>query len=265
MARRRRVADGQNLPVNTQESQPQKVALRDDNGGQRGDGVHLRADDGEAKVSPGVPKASRKPRGKARRDPEVTAPTRPLPEPFKSAGCNCAACPYSKDGQPRDFLLALGPRLKPDGLLVLGGGPNRDEVKQQEHLAGMLGKEMAGALMEAGLQKERLLITHAYACQPIEPKKDKFERAATNACRPLILKLIESIPPETPTLLAGKWALLSVTGREKGLFTSRGFVDMKWSLKDGAASEIKEVEAGEVEGEAERTDERVWGDYDGDL
>ena len=35
----------------------------------------------------------------------------------------------------------------------MGGGPTRDEVKQQEHLAGMMGKEMAATLEEAGIER----------------------------------------------------------------------------------------------------------------
>lgn len=133
----------------------------------------------------------------------------------------------------------------------MGGGPSRDEVKQQEHLVGMMGKEMLGALQEAGIEREKLLIVHSYACMATEPKRDKEERAATNACRPLMRKLVEQLPRSTPTLLAGKWALLSLTGKQKGLFTTRGFVDMKWKVTDGAkeAEQKDEAEGGpEAEG-----------------
>lgn len=172
----------------------------------------------------------------------------PLPEPFASAGCNCAACPYAKDGRPQNFLLPTGPRHNPVGLLVLGGGPTRDEVKQQEHLAGMMGKEMTATLEEAGIERSKLLIATAYACQAEEPKRLKDERAATNACRPLLLQQLASTPADTPTLLAGKWALLAMTGKEKGLFTTRGFVDKKWRLTDAARREDASATDDEAEG-----------------
>ncbi|HNM22950.1 MAG TPA: hypothetical protein PKJ66_10650, partial [Rhodocyclaceae bacterium] len=57
-----------------------------------------------------------------------------------------------------NFLLPTGPRHNPVGLLVLGGGPTRDEVKQQEHLAGMMGKEMTATLEEAGIERSKSIL-----------------------------------------------------------------------------------------------------------
>ncbi len=134
-------------------------------------------------------------------------------------------------------MLPVGPKHTPAGLLVLGSGPTRDEVKAQEPLAGYAGKEMVAALEEAGIQKDLLLVANAYACTPKEPRQDKEERLAVACCRPLLTSYTSRLPPETPTLLAGKWALLALTGKEKGLFNSRGFVDMKWDLGAGLVTE----------------------------
>ncbi len=132
--------------------------------------------------------------------------------------------------------MPVGPRTTPDGLLVLGAGPTRDEVKAQEPLTGLTGREMVAALEEAGIQKDRLLVMNAYACTPKEPRQDKEERLAVECCRPLLSHFVAALPATTPVLLAGKWAMLAMTGKEKGLFNGRGFVDLKWTLADATLS-----------------------------
>lgn len=106
----------------------------------------------------------------------------------------------------------------------------------------MMAKEFLAVLEEAGLRRETLLVANAYACMPNEPKRDVEERKAVNCCRPLLEKYTKALPPETPTLLLGKWALLATTGREKGLFSSRGFVDQKWSLTSPKVGDIADGE-----------------------
>lgn len=136
---------------------------------------------------------------------------------------------------PGQYVLPAGPK-SPDGLLILGSGPTRDEVKEQEPLSGHMAKEMLATLEEAGIQRDRLLVANAYACMPKEPRQDKEERLAVECCRPLLAHFLSALPAETPTLLAGKWAMLALTSREKGLFAGRGFVDMEWTLADSALS-----------------------------
>ena len=136
----------------------------------------------------------------------------------------------------------MGPTAPAVGLLVLGSGPTRDEWKAQEPLAGLMGREMVAALEEAGIQKDRLLVANAYACMPKEPRRDVEERAAVAACRPLLRSFTDKLPPTTPTLLAGKWAQLALTGAEKHLFKRRGFVDMKWDLSSGLHSTAEEAQ-----------------------
>lgn len=140
-------------------------------------------------------------------------------------------------------MLPLGPTCNPAGLLVLGSGPSRDEVKAGDPLESLTGREMRAVLQEAGINSEKLLVANAYACSPIEPRRDTEERRAVQACRPLLKHYTDKLPPETPTLLAGKWAMLALTGKEKGLFATRGFVDADWSLSTKlAAEEAPEVE-----------------------
>ncbi len=124
---------------------------------------------------------------------------------------------------------------------MLGSGPTRDEVKQGEQLSGLMGREMTETLEMAGIDKSKLLIANAFACVPNEPQRDTENRAATIACRPLLRYYTNRLPAETPTMLAGKWAMLAMTGCEKGLFATRGFRDDKWDLTTQLkANEVQE-------------------------
>ena len=115
--------------------------------------------------------------------------------------------------------------------MVLGSGPTADDIQKQEPLSGYMGSEMRATLDEAGIKRADIMVIHAYACRAAEPKRKKDERAATNACRGLVMQSVAHLSEFTPTLLAGSWALLSATGTEKGLFKTRGFTDRVWTLR----------------------------------
>lgn len=153
---------------------------------------------------------------------------------MRSAGCKCYACPFAKDGKPDRYVLASGSRTAPSGVVVLGDGPTRESVKAGEvlHAGSATGDELNTLMQEAGINREDLLIVPAWACQPQELTKEVEERAAVEACRPLVDWQLKDVPKDTPTLLMGKWATRSVDGREKGLFSNRGFRDDKWKLGD---------------------------------
>jgi hypothetical protein len=102
-----------------------------------------------------------------------------------------------------------------------------------------MAQEMLATLEEAGIPKDKLLVANAYACMPKEPRRDVEERLAVACCRPLLKSYTDKLDPQTPTLLAGKWARLAMTGKEKGLFANRGFVDMKWDLQAGLSSKVE--------------------------
>lgn len=158
----------------------------------------------------------------------------PSPTDF---GCDCAHCPFAKDGKPANFVMPVGP-IVPDGIMVVGGGPTRDDVKQGEVInpTSPTGRELEQVLAEAGLARDRLLVVPTWACQGHEPKKDVEERAATVACRPLVMAALRARPSLTPVLLCGKWAKLSVTGKEEGLFANRGFRDDEWRVDEHTPS-----------------------------
>lgn len=244
MAGRRLHPTGEDLPADSQKGERQKDSLRDDTGGRLADGIRLPANKRKAPKQKGLRKPRKKPPGPADQDAEVKAV--PLREPFGSLGCKCSECPYAVNGQPKDFLLPER-KAKPDGLLVLGSGPTSEDIQRQEPLTGNMGKELRETFDEAGIHRERIMVIHAYACTPTKLRKDKDERAAVHACRPLLLNAIKNLPPSTPTLLAGKWATLAVLGKEKGLMNSRGFTDREWTLADVPA----ELTKGKVDDEKE--------------
>jgi hypothetical protein len=51
------------------------------------------------------------------------------------------------------------------------------------------------------------------------------------------MQTVGKLDSATPTLLAGKWAMLAMTGREKGLVKNRGFVNQKWRIGDPLKAE----------------------------
>lgn len=150
---------------------------------------------------------------------------------MKSAGCNCAQCPFAKDGRPSNFVKPTLPD-RPLGLVVVGGGPSHQDVKDGEILGGMVGRELDGVLAEAGLERSALAWIPAWACQGFEPRKETDERQAVECCRPLVAQSLAKYDKRIPVLLAGKWAQRSVDGREQGLFANRGFRDDKWQIGD---------------------------------
>lgn len=120
----------------------------------------------------------------------------------------------------------------PTGLLVLGGGPTREEVKAGRALVGPTGSEMEDILRQAGVERDRLAVVHAWACVPHEPRKETEERKAVECCRPLTSQAVTGLPVTLPTLACGKWAQLLLTGREKGLTQRRGFRYDTWRIGD---------------------------------
>lgn len=96
---------------------------------------------------------------------------------------------------------------------------------------GPTGRELNATLLDAGIVRESLFLINAIACQPKEPKKDADMRRAVVACQPLFWKQLEAVPPETPTLICGKWAHFAATGKEKGVMKGRGFINKRFTLR----------------------------------
>lgn len=138
-----------------------------------------------------------------------------------TAGCDCASCPFAKDGKPHRPVLAVGPS-RPIGV-VLAESPGSEEVDKGEPLVGPTGREFDLALENAGLPRNELLLLNAMCCRPSASRSEGDMHAAVAACRPYVMAVLRSIPP-TPMFIAGKWAFVSATGKDKGHGNERGFL-----------------------------------------
>lgn len=144
------------------------------------------------------------------------------------AGCNCAECPFSKEGEPRNPVLPVGP-TRPDAVLV-GDAPSREDVRQNEPFSGPTGQQLDDLLTDAGLHRERLLLINVIACVPTEPRSAKQMSKALQCCRPFVRETLRRLPKDTPVALMGAAAVASVTGQTRGAAAARGFVDYEWDL-----------------------------------
>lgn len=136
-------------------------------------------------------------------------------------GADCANCPYAKDGKPTHPVFGVGPS-KPVGIAV-GEGPGAEETETGTPFSGNTGRELDEELRTAGLPREQLFIGNVTACQPIM-KSEGRQRQATNCCRLLIQHQLARFPKTTPVLAMGKWAAFGLTGKDRRIMSSRGFV-----------------------------------------
>lgn len=152
-----------------------------------------------------------------------------------AAGCRCAECPFSKDGEPKQPVLPVGPKV-PDAVLV-GDVPSREDARQGEPFSGPTGQQLDDLLADAGLQRERLLLINAVACVPTEPRTAKAIRKAVSCCRPFVRQVLRALPKDIPTVLMGAAAVASVTGQTKGAAAARGFIDYEFDLSKACPDE----------------------------
>lgn len=103
----------------------------------------------------------------------------------------------------------------------------------------MTGRELNDVLEGAGIKRDDLKLINAWACLAPEPRKEVDERKAVECCRPLVQSALSTVPKDTPVMACGKWAMLSLTGREKGLTTRRGFLNEKWQIGDPLKEDVE--------------------------
>lgn len=140
----------------------------------------------------------------------------------ESAGCDCKACPFSKNGRPHRAVLAMGPS-RPVAIVV-AESPGGEEVDRGEPLVGATGREFNATLEGVGLKRESLLLMNAMCCRPIQAKTEGDMARAVRACRPYVAAVLSDVDDNTPMLIAGKWAYCSVTGHDEGYANERGFL-----------------------------------------
>lgn len=151
----------------------------------------------------------------------------PVPQ---SSRCRCDICPYAKDKKPNRPVLAVGLHaLDRVYGVVIGESPSAEEVSQNRPFSGMTGRELDDIFERNKLDRSRLVVLNAIACRPKEPKDDNDMEHATKCCRPYVAAVLREVEngtkggAETPILMMGKCAYLSVTGKA-GYIDERGFI-----------------------------------------
>lgn len=140
----------------------------------------------------------------------------------ENSGARCGGCPFAKAGKPNRPVVAVGPS-RPVAV-VIAESPGSEEVERGEPLAGPTGKEFDATLESAGLPRHQLLIMYAMCCRPTAARTEKDLHDAVDACRPYVAAVLNQVHDDTPMLIAGKWAFVSITGRTKGHGNERGFL-----------------------------------------
>lgn len=141
------------------------------------------------------------------------------------AAPDCAACPFrdAESGRPKHKpVLAAVPR-DPIGLLV-GEGPSQEDVETGRPFSGPVGRQLDEELLDAGINRERLVVILAAACRaPSDDARENY-RDAVRCCAPLFRSQLKGYPPNIPTLACGRWAAFALLGKDKGVMSTRGFV-----------------------------------------
>lgn len=142
----------------------------------------------------------------------------------KSCEVDCASCPMSIDGHPpHKPVLGEPPRkVEPKGVL-LGDGPSQDDVGLGRPFSGNTGMQFDDELTRAGILRTQLLVLHAVPCRHPKKRDGAQIRKAVRACAPLLKMQLETAP-RAPTLILGKTAAYSRTGKQFNLDKGRGFM-----------------------------------------
>ena len=152
----------------------------------------------------------------------------------RDLGAKCKRCPFSVCGLPMKFVLGEGPE-DAEGIFI-GESPGRDEVERGRPFVGATGQELDNSFIAARINRSRLFMVNAIACQPSRAKSEADMRRAADRCRPALIAQLERIKRvnDLPVFCAGKWATYGLTGSTKGMKTQRGFMKV-WDFADTKA------------------------------
>ncbi len=147
----------------------------------------------------------------------------------RKLGAKCDECPFSKNLRPNKPVLGKGPAV-PEGVLI-GEGPSREDAETGRPFVGSTGRQLDLLLAEAGLVRSRLFLGNATCCHPPPQARTKPAfRKAVQACWPALVAQLATFDENTPTFAMGQWAVLSLTGKDKGVLTARGFIRQEFKL-----------------------------------
>ena len=104
-------------------------------------------------------------------------------------------------------------------LMFVGEAPGRDEDLNGEPFVGRAGQLLTDIIKAMKLAREDVYIANVIKCRP--PENRNPEPDELDACRPYILKQIETIRPKVIVTL-GRFAIQSLTGKAYSISTIRG-------------------------------------------
>lgn len=101
---------------------------------------------------------------------------------------------------------------------------------------------MDDELVAAKLVRSRLYVVNAMCCMPTTHKEQDMRKAAT-CCKPALLNQLAPFDEQTPVFAMGKWAMFGMTGKDRGIASSRGFVRPEYEIpqQEGSIDEAHEA------------------------
>lgn len=141
------------------------------------------------------------------------------------AMCDCANCPFSKEGSP-PHKPVLGEFNEKAECIIVGEGPGEEEARQGRPFVGTTGRELDRQLERAGLHRHKAILLNATACKPPPGKTDQQLGRATKCCAELFKQQLGKAQQgrTLPKLAMGKWAAYAVSGKAQATETARGFI-----------------------------------------
>lgn len=149
---------------------------------------------------------------------------KPLDYDARKNGAVCDKC-------PRKGSVVVPPEgPNKASICFIGQDPGRQEVKQRKPFIGPTGARLfklwkiAWERMKLPVvPRERIWITNASLCMPVTKSNSEAKSAAV-CCRPRLLRELRSrLLPHAGLLVMGRWAMFTVTGRDKGMSKYTGY------------------------------------------
>lgn len=162
-------------------------------------------------------------------EPEVfTDDDRPAIIRGTTSGADCAACPFSKAGEPNRPVVGEGSE-RPIWIIV-GESPGHNEVEQGRPFIGSSGRLVNDALARIRVQRESIYITNATLCAPTPGATDAMKVQARTACAPRLQRELAQFPGRPIAAL--------------GAIAAQGFCGNRFSITQMAGA-YHEVDIGE--------------------
>lgn len=139
----------------------------------------------------------------------------------RDLGAKCSECPFAVQGAPVQPVPAEGP--KDAQAVLVGEAPNRDEAENGRPFTGPAGQVLDEELLKVGLLRHKLLAINAVACRP-QKYDDALMRKAVACCASVFAAQLANVPATAHFLAMGRWAVLALTGQERGVMGGRGFL-----------------------------------------